>query len=62
MVPLPYRSEFVCTTVLESYASGCLATGGAMDTELILSEVLEKERYPSISMLGVGQGADILTT
>ena len=61
MVPLPYQRELVCTTALESYAGGCLATGGAMDAELVLSEVLDKERYPWTPTLGVGRGADILT-
>jgi len=51
----------VCTSALESYAGGYIATGGAMDAELVLSEVLDKERYPWTSTLGVGQGADILT-
>jgi hypothetical protein len=43
MVSLPYRRELVCTRALESYGGGCLTTGGAMDGELVLSEVLDKE-------------------
>jgi hypothetical protein len=61
MVSLPYRREIVCTSALESYAGGSLATGGAMDAELVWSEALDKERYPRTSTLGVGWEADILT-
>jgi hypothetical protein len=32
-----------------------------MDGELVLSEALDKERYPQTSTLGVGREADILT-
>jgi hypothetical protein len=57
----PYRRELTCNSELVSYASGCLATSGAMHAELVLSEVLDKEGNPSTSTLGVGRGADILT-
>ena len=56
MVSLPYCRELMCTNALESYAGDCLATGGTMDAELVLSEMLDKERYPWTSTLGVGRG------
>jgi hypothetical protein len=49
--------DLACTSELESYASGSLGTFRATQAREVLSEALDKERYPGPAgkLLGVGR-------
>jgi hypothetical protein len=56
-----WMRECACTTELKNYASSSLAAGRATPVGHVLREVLDKE-IPWPSRLGVGSGADSLTS
>ena len=56
-----WMREYVCATELKNYASSSLVASRATSVGHVLWEVLDKE-MPWPSKLGVGRGADILTS